>query len=155
MGTAAVSAFEEGRASPHWDTLRPQRPERGAPWRATLETQWHEPPAPGAAMPATGWHVRPPLPGGLPETLVAPGQRGAPDRPPVPGPRWHGVVRAQACVCRTVATMGGPVPRERPSCYWRRCRVGGYPCDDAVGMVAGGQQRALHQAVVPLGTAGP
>jgi hypothetical protein len=42
------------------------------------------------------------------------------------------------------------VQLERPYFYGRLCRVGGYPFDDAVGVVAGGNQLDLQPAVVAL-----
>ena len=56
MGAAEMIAFEEVRASKHWDTLRHQLHERFAQWRDTLETPWHEPPATLPAMTATVWN---------------------------------------------------------------------------------------------------
>ena len=49
-------------------------------------------------------------------------------------------------VCRPVATMVGPVPLERPYFSCRPCRLGCYPSDEALGVVAGCQQRARHKA---------
>ena len=106
-------------------------------------------------MTATGWHVRQQLPGGITAAMVAHGHRGEHARTQVNCPRGDGVWRAQEGVCRPVATMGGPVPLERPYGSCRLCRVGCSPCDEALGVVAGGKQRARPQAGVPLGTAVP
>jgi hypothetical protein len=155
MGAAAVISFEEGRASKPWDTLRHQLHERFDQWLDTLETQWHEPPATFPEMTATVWHVRQQRTGGITEAIVAPVHGGEHDRPQGNCPRGDGVWRAQECVCRTVETMGGPVQLERPYFSWRLCRVGDYPFDDALGLVAGGKPLDRPQAVVPLGTEGP
>jgi len=86
---------------------------------------------------------------------VAHVHRGEPDRTRGNGPRCDRVLRAQAGVCRTVETLGGPVPLEQPSCACRRCREGCDPCDDVWGLVAGCTQRDLPQAVVQLVTEVP
>ena len=155
MGAAEVIAFEEVRASKQWDTLRHQLHERFDQWLETLETQWHEPPTTLPEMTATVWNVRQQLTGGIPETIVAHVHRGEHDRTQINCPRCDGVLRAQAFVCRTVETLGGPVQLERPSFSWRRCRVGCSPCDDALGVVAGCKQLDVQQAVVHLVTEVP
>jgi len=155
MGAAEMISREEVRARKPWDTLRHQLHERFDPWLDTLETPWHEPPATFPEMTATVWNVRQQLTGGLTEAIVAHVHRGEHDRTPGNGPRGDGVLRAQELVCRTVETMGGPVQRERPSCSCRLCRVGGSPFDEAVGVVAGCQQRDRQQAVGPLATEVP
>src|SRR2546423_866809 len=55
----------------------------------------------------------------------------------------------------TVETMVGPVQLERPYFYCRRCRVGCYPFDEALGVVAGCKQLDMQQAVVHLVTEVP
>ena len=114
MGAAEVIPFEEVRARKHWDALRHQLHERFDQWLDTLETQWHEPPATLAEMTATVWHLRQQLTGGLTEAMVAHVHRSEHDRTQVNCPRCDGVLRAQACVGRTVETMVGPVQMERP-----------------------------------------
>ena len=64
-------------------------------------------------------------------------------------------MRAQEFVCRTVETMVGPVQLERPYFYCRLCRVGYYPFDEALGVVAGCKQLDMQQAVVDLVTEVP
>src|SRR3712207_5337677 len=56
---------------------------------------------------------------------------------------------------RTVETMVGPVELERPYFYCRACRAGLYPLDDALGLVAGCRQPAMHQAAAKLVTEVP
>jgi hypothetical protein len=155
MGAAEVIAFAEVRARKQWDTLRHQLHERFDQWLDTLETQWHEPPATLPEMTAPVWNLRQQLTGGITEALVAHVHRGEHDRTQVTCPRCNGVLRAQECVCRTVETMVGPVQLERPYCYCRLCRVGCYPFDEALGVVAGGKQLDIHQAVVHLVTEVP
>ena len=65
------------------------------------------------------------------------------------------MLRAQACVGRTVETMVGPVQMERPYFSCRLCRVGCDPFDDALGVVAGCTQLDRQQAVVHLATEVP
>ena len=155
MGAAEVIPFEEVRARKHWDALRHQLHERFDQWLDTLETQWHEPPATLAEMTATVWHLRQQLTGGLTEAMVAHVHRGEHDRTQVNCPRCDGVLRAQAFVGRTVETMVGPVQMERPYFYCRRCRVGCYPFDDALGVVAGCKQLDMQQAAAQLVTEVP
>jgi Uncharacterised protein family (UPF0236) len=155
MGAAEVIAFEEVRARKQWDTLRHQLHERFDQWLDTLETQWHEPPATLPEMTAMVWNLRQQLTGGITEAIVAHVHRGEHDRTQVNCPRCDGVLRAQECVCRTVETMVGPVQLERPYFYCRRCRVGCYPFDDALGVVAGCKQLDMQQAVVQLVTEVP
>lgn len=155
MGAAEVISCEEVRASKQWDTLRHQLHERFDQWLDTLETPWYEPPTTLPEMPATVWHVRQQLTGGITETIGAHVHRDEPDRPQGNCPRCDEVLRAQAFVCRTVETLGGPVQLERPSCYCRRCRAGSYPFDDALGGVAGCKQLDGQQALGSLVTEVP
>jgi hypothetical protein len=155
MGAAEVIAFEEVCARQQWDTLRQQLHERFDQWLDTLETQWHEPPATLPEMTATVWNLRQQLTGGIPGALVAHVHRGEHDRTQGNCPRCEGVLREQEFVCRTVETMLGPVQLERPYFYCWLCRVGCYPFDAAVGVVAGCKQRDIQQAVVHLATEVP
>jgi hypothetical protein len=155
MGAAEVISFEEVRARKQWDTLRHQLHERFDQWLDTLETQWHEPPTTLPEMTATVWNLRQQLTGGITETIVAPVHRGEHDRTQGNCPRCDGIVRAQECVCRTVETLVGPVQLERPYFYCRRCRMGYYPFDEALGMVAGCKQLDLQQAMGHLVTEVP
>jgi hypothetical protein len=127
MGAAEIIAFEEVRASKHWDTLRQQLHERFDPWLDALETQWHEPPATLPEMTATVWNVRQQLTGGITEAIVAHVHRSEHDRTQVNCPTCDGVLRAQAFVCRTVETLVGPVQLERPYFSCRGCREGTSP----------------------------
>jgi len=79
---------------------------------------------------STVWDLRQQLTGGLPETIVAHVHRGAHDRQQVPCPQCARVLPAREPVCRTVETMVGSVPLERPDCYCRTCRDGVYPLDE-------------------------
>lgn len=65
------------------------------------------------------------------------------------------MLRAQACVCRTVETLVGPVQLERPYFYCRACREGTYPLDEVLGVHAGRMQRDVQQAAVDLATEVP
>ena len=48
--------------------------------------------------------------------------------------------------------MVGPVELERPYFYCRACRVGLYPLDDVLGLVAGCQQLDMQHAAAKLVT---
>src|SRR4029453_7939595 len=87
--------------------------------------------------------------------IVAHVHRGEHDRTQVTCLRWEGVLRAQEFVCRTVETMVGAVQLEGPYFYWRLCRVCCYPCDEALGVVAGCKQLDMQEAVVHLVTEVP
>ena len=65
------------------------------------------------------------------------------------------MLKVQAHVGRTVETMVGPVELERPYFYCRACRVGLYPFDDALGLVAGCKQLDMQHAAVQLVTEVP
>jgi hypothetical protein len=150
MGAAEGISFEEVRASKQWDTLRQQLHERFDQWIDTLEQQLHEPPSTFTEVTATVWDLRQQRTGGITETIVAPVHRGAHDRKLVNCPRCEGVVRARERVCRTVETLGGPVQLERPYFSGRPCRVGRYPFDAALGVVAGCTQLDRQKAAANL-----
>jgi hypothetical protein len=61
-----------------------------------------------------GWKLRYTLTGGLSETMVEQAQAGARPRPYAYGPPRGWRLRARPVGPRTVETMGGPVPVERP-----------------------------------------
>ena len=155
MGAAEVIAFEEVRARKQWDALRHQLHERFDQWLDTLEMQWHEPPATLPEMTATVWNLRQQLTGGITETIVTHVHRGEHDRPQVHCPRCDRVLRAQACVCRTVETLVGPVQLERPYFYCRLCREGTYPLDEVLGLSAARMQWDVQQAMADLATEVP
>jgi hypothetical protein len=101
---------------------------------------------------ATVWALRQQLTGGITEAIVAQVHRSEHDRTQVACPKCTGVLRARERVCRTVETMVGPVQLERPYFYCRSCRVGCYPLDEALGVVAGCKQLAMHKAAAQLVT---
>ena len=70
-------------------------------------------------------------------------------------PQCDGVLTARELVCRTVETMVGPVQLERPYFYCRPCRLGRYPFDDALGVVAGCKQLDMQKAAAQLVTEVP
>ena len=155
MGAAEIIVFEEVRARKQWDTLRQQLHARFDPWLDTLEQQWHEPPSTLMEVTATVWALRQQLTGGLTETIVAHVHRGEHDRQQVPCPRCDEVLKARERVCRTVETMVGPIQIARPYFSCRPCRLGSYPCDAVLGVVAGCKQLAMHQAAASLVTEVP
>ena len=155
MGAAEVISFEEVHARKQWDTLRQQLHARFDQWLDTLEQQWHEPPSTLMEVTATVWALRQQLTGGLPETIVAHVYRGAHDRQQIPCPRCDEVLKARERVCRTVETMVGPIQIARPYFSCRPCRFGSYPCDAALGVVAGCKQLDMHQAAASLVTEVP
>jgi hypothetical protein len=155
MGAAEVISFEEVRARKQWSTLRQQLHERFDQWLDTLEAQWHEPPAALSEVTATVWDVRQQLTGGITETIVAHAHAGERQRQQASCPRCARGLKVQEQVGRTVETMVGPVELERPSFYCRSCRVGLYPFDDALGLVAGCQQLDMQHAAAKLVTEVP
>jgi hypothetical protein len=155
MGAAEIIAFEEVRASKQWDLLRQQLHERFDQWLDTLEQQWPEPPSTLPEVTAMVWDVRQQLTGGITETIVAHVHRGEHERTQSPCPQCSGVLRAREFVYRTVETLVGPVQLERPYFYCRSCRVGHYPFDEAVGVVAGCKQLDMQKAAANLVTEVP
>jgi hypothetical protein len=152
MGAAEVMSFEEARARKQWDTLRHQLHERFDQWLDTLEQAWHELPATLSEVTATVWDLRQPLTGGITETIVAHAHAGERQRQQASCPRCARVLKVQEQVGRTVETMVGPVELERPYFYCRVCRVGLYPLDAALGLVAGCQQLDMQHAAAKLVT---
>jgi hypothetical protein len=63
--------------------------------------------------------------------------------------------QVQEHVGRTVETLVGPVKLERPYFYCRACRVGLYPLDNTLGLVAGCKQLDMQQAAAQLVTEVP
>jgi hypothetical protein len=155
MGAAEVISFEEVRARKQWSTLRQQLHERFDHWLDTLEQAWHEPPATLSEVTATVWDLRQQLTGGITETIVAHTHEGERQRQQASCLRCARVLKVQEHVRRTVETMVGPVELERPYFYCRSCRVGLYPLDDALGLVAGCQQLDMQHAAVKLVTEVP
>jgi hypothetical protein len=155
MGAAEVISFEEVRARKQWSTLRHQLHERFDHWLDTLEQAWHEPPATLSEVTATMWDLRQQLTGGITETIVAHAYEGERQRKQASCPRCARVLTVQEQVGRTVETMVGPVELERPYFYCRACRVGLYPLDDALGLVAGCKQLDMQHAAVKLVTEVP
>ena len=155
MGAAEVIAFEEVRARKQWELLRQQLHKRFDQWLDTLEQQWPEPPSTLPEVTAMVWDVRQQLTGGITETIVAHVHRGEHERTQSPCPQCSGVLRAREFVCRTVETLVGPVQLERPYFYCRSCRVGHYPFDEAVGVVAGCKQLDMQKAAANLVTEVP
>jgi hypothetical protein len=155
VGCAEIISLPEVRARKQWDALRQQLHARFDQWLDTLEQQWPEPPATLPEVTAMVWAARQQLTGGITETIVAQVHHGEHDRTQVSCPQCAGVLRAREYVCRTVETLVGPVQLERPYFYCRTCRIGCYPFDEAVGVVAGCKQLDLHQAAVHVVTEVP
>jgi hypothetical protein len=155
MGAAEVIAFEDIRARQPWDTLRQQLHTRFDQWLDTLEQQWHEPPSTLLEVTATVWGLRQQLTGGITETLVAQVHRSEHERTQLHCTQCDEVLRARELVCRTVETLVGPVRIERPYFYCRACRVGRYPFDEALGVVAGSKQLDMRKAAATLVTEVP
>jgi hypothetical protein len=155
MGAAEVISFEEVRARKQWSTLRQQLHERFDQWLDTLEQAWHELPATLSEVTATVWDLRQPLTGGITETIVAHTHVGERQRQQASCPRCARVLKVQEQVGRTVETMVGPVVVERPFFYCRACRVGLYPLDDVLGLVAGCKQLDMQHAAAKLVTEVP
>ena len=155
MGAAEVISFEEVRARKQWSTLRQQLHERFDQWLDTLEQAWHELPATLSEVTATVWDLRQPLTGGITETIVAHTHVGERQRQQASCPRCARVLKVQEQVGRTVETMVGPVELERPYFYCRACRVGLYPLDDVLGLVAGCKQLDMQHAAAKLVTEVP
>jgi hypothetical protein len=146
---------ENTREPKQWSTLRQQLHERFDQWLDTLEQAWPEPPATLSEVTATLWDVRQQLTGGITETIVAHAHAGERQRQQASCPKCARVLKVQAHVGRTVETMVGPVELERPYFYCRTCRVGLYPLDDALGLVAGCKQLDMQHAAAQLVTEVP
>jgi hypothetical protein len=155
MGAAEVISFEEVRARKQWSALRQQLHERFDQWLDTLEQAWREPPATVSEVTATVWDLRQQLTGGITETIVAHAHAGERQRKQASCPRCARVLKVQEQVGRTVETMVGRVELERPYFYCRSCRVGLYPLDDALGLVAGCKQLDMQHAAAKLVTEVP
>lgn len=155
MGTAEVIVLEEVRARKQWDTLCHHLHERFDQWLDTLEEYCSDLPSTLPEVTASIWALRQQLTGGIAETIVAHTHRGEHDRTQMTRPQCHDVLQARERVSRTVETMVGPVQWERPYFYGRSCRAGHYPCDDAVGVVAGCKQLDIQQAAVQIVTEVP
>src|SRR5436853_749159 len=152
MGCAEAISFTEVRASKQWDALRQQLHTRFDQWLDTLEQQLHEPSPTLSQVSDTVWGLRQSLTGGITETIVEQVHEGERQRTQASCPRCARVLKVQEPVWRTVETMVGPVELERPSFYCRSCRVGLYPFDDALGLVAGCQQLDRQHAAAKLVT---
>jgi hypothetical protein len=155
MGAAEVIAFEDIRARKQWDTLRQQLHTRFDQGLDTLQQQWHEPPSTLLEVTTMVWHLRQQLTGGITETIVEQVHRSEHERTQVHCTQCDGLLRAREFVCRTVETLVGPVQFERPYFYCRACRVGRYPFDEALGVIAGGKQLDLHKAAAHVVTEVP
>ena len=101
------------------------------------------------------WELRQALTGGSTETLVTQAHEGERQRTQARCPRCTRGLKVPEQVGRTVETLVGPVALERPYFYCRSCRAGLSPLDAALGLVAGCQQLARHQAAAKWGTAVP
>ena len=150
MGCAEVISLEEVRASKQWEPLRQQLHAHFDQWLDTLETQWPAPPATLPEVATAVWGLRQQLTGGITETIVAQTHRGEHDRKTGSCPKCARVLQAREQVCRTVETLVGPVQLERPYFSCRSCRLGRYPFDEAVGVVAGCKQLDIQQAAANL-----
>jgi hypothetical protein len=155
MGATEVISCEEARARKQWSTLRQPLHQRFNQWLDTLEQQWHEPPSTLTEVTTTVWDLRQQLTGGITETIVAHVHRGEHDRTQGTCPRCEGVLSARERVCRTVETLVGPVPLERPSFSCRACHSGVYPLDEVLGLVPGRKQLDVQKAVATLVTEVP
>jgi hypothetical protein len=152
VGCPEVISCAEVHASKQWEALRQQLHARFDPWLDTLETQWPEPPMTLPEMTAMVWTLRQERPGGLTAPILAQGHRGEYDRQQAPCPQGDRVLKARACVSRTVETMGGPLRFERPYFYCQACHIGHYPFDEAPGVVTGCKQLDMQQAAARLVT---
>jgi hypothetical protein len=155
MEAAAIIAFEEVRASKQWSTLRPQLHERFDQWLDTPEQAWPEAPATLSEVTTTVWDLRQQLTGGSTETIVAHAHEGERQRTQARCPRCARVLKGQDQIWCTVETMVGPVELQRPYFYCRSCRVGLYPLDAALGLVAGCKQLDMQHTAAQLVTAVP
>jgi hypothetical protein len=91
----------------------------------------------------------------MPEPLVAHAPQGEDTRQPVHGPQGNGLLTARAPGPRTVETMGGSVPLERPYCSCRTGCCGLSPLDAVVGLPPGRTPRDGQKAAATLVTAVP
>jgi len=155
MGCAEVISLTDVRASKQWDALRQQLHTRFDQWLDTLEQQLQEPSPTLSQVSDTVWDLRQRLTGGITETIVAHAHEGERQRTQARCPRCTRVLQVQEHVWRTVETLVGSVELERPYFYCRACRVGLYPLDDALGLVAGCKQLDMQRAAAQLVTEVP
>jgi hypothetical protein len=131
MGAAQVISLPEVRASHQWQGLRDQLHARFDPWLARLQAQWPDPQTRFAPVPEVVWQLRQELTGGRSETIMEQAHRGERSRASARCPQCARRVLARPVVARTVETMGGPVPVERPYFSCPSGCAGRYPWDQA------------------------
>src|SRR5215813_7946575 len=90
-----------------------------------------------------------------PASIHPPGKQTRSGRRQSHCPQCDRLVTARAPVPRTVETMVGPVPLERPYFYCRTCHCGVYPLDEILGLTAGRTQLDVQKAVAKLVTEVP
>ena len=101
------------------------------------------------------WQLRQELTGGLSETIVAHAHGGERTRQSARCPQCDRRLPARSVVARTVETMVGPVPVERP-CFSCTSGCGGvYPFDDVLHLAPGCTQLDVQQAAAQVGVEMP
>jgi hypothetical protein len=132
MGLAEVLSFSEVRASSQWQRRRDDLHIRFAQWLERLQEPWPHPHTSLAEVTAAVWRLRQALTGGRSETMVAHAHSGELPRQYARCPPCERRLTARPGVARTVQTMVGPVPVERPSFYGTSGCGGMSPLDRAL-----------------------
>ena len=133
MGPAEVISLDEVRASKQWASFRQQLHDYFDLWLDDLQAPLPEPETTLEQITETGWALRQELTGSLTEAIVDHAHRCEFMRKDIVCETCQRIVTTRPWVSRTVDTMVGRVPLERPYFYCRVCKVGVYPLDEAVG----------------------
>jgi hypothetical protein len=150
MGAAEIISLSEVRASREWALLREQLHARFDHWLDRLQEQLPEPAAPFTTVTETVWKLRQELTGGIAETILTQAHGGEQSRQHARCAQCERALQARPAVARTVETMVGAVPIERPYFYCPRCRCGRYPFDESVALTPGRHQLDVQQAATQL-----
>jgi len=146
MGSAQVISLSKVRASHQWQRLRDDLHTRFEQWLDRLQEQLPNPQTRLAEVTEAVWQLRQELTGGLSETIVEHAHRGELPRQSARCPQCHRQLPARPVVSRTVETMVGPVPVERPYFYCPSGCGGVYPCDQVLDLAPGRKQLDVQQA---------
>ena len=143
------------RARKQWESLRQQLHARFDQWLDRREEQWPEAEPTLAAVTETGWALRQVLTGSLIETIMAHTHQDEYTRQQSHCPQCARFLNARGPVQRTVETLVGSVPLERPYFYCAACHMGLYPLDTVLGLSPGRTQLDVQKAAAKVVTEVP
>lgn len=146
MGSAQIISLSEVRASHQWQGLRGQLHARFDQGLDRLQEQLPDPQTALADVTEAVWNLRQELTGSLSETIIDQGHRAERNRRVTRCPKCQRRLTARPMGSRTVQTMGGPVPVERPYFYCPSGCGGVYPFDQALALPPGRNQLDVQQA---------